>query len=508
MASTTPNAPLLNLNGIQPTGNNQNSQLNQNNMTIGQFGAPQNAGSTSSGALPPPTTNSYSQQVKAPTANLQPQSNTISSGQVQNLTTASGGVGDLTKVAPGSVFTYGGLQYTKDNTGNIVPYNAPSSTSQPTGGVNTTAPAPQTAYNPQTASPYAQTQNAGAQSNYGQTAPPGYQYNQQGQLLPVGSQAYGGDPNRSPYTSQAPSYSGLVGALANTANQPSQAFLDAQAQAKQALADLTTSRTNEANALSLNAQNPIPLEFQQGRGQILQNQYLQQQNAYAQEYAGATAQEAAATGQQGAQQSGLGAAGALAAPQLAGITNIPFNPVSGQFGQISGVAASGGQGGLQGIGNIQGQIGIGQTTAQQNAILGSAKATGDALQNLITNAGINPYGFTPLNGLVQTAANYTSNPQYQEFAGQINDFVGKIAPILGGPSGATTDYKTQLAGQILNAWASGQSIKDVISYFLNQAQKNIQGYSTGGGVTPGQTSAPQGNTQGNNGNFFGSNWFQ
>lgn len=186
----------------------------------------------------------------------------------------------------------------------------------------------------------------------------------------------------------------------------------------------------------------------------------------------------------------LQAANSLAgvtAPQAYGPTNVPFypgqgygNPAIGQFSANGSIA-----GGAQGLGNFQGQVGVGQDVAQQNAFLGSAQATGANLQKLITDNNINPQAFTPLNGAIQAAAQYTSNVPYQEFAGQISDFVTKIAPILGGPAGTTTDYKTHLASQILNSWASGQSINDVISYFLNQAKQNIQGYSQGGGATGG-----------------------
>lgn len=310
---------------------------------------------------------------------------------------------------------------------------------------------------------------------------------------PVTSQTQG---QTDPYTNTgAPSYSGLVGSLASTAAQPSQAFTQAQGTAQDALTQLEASRTNEANALALNSENPIPLEFQQGRGQVLQNQYLGQQDALSNEYNGAVGLENAATGQQGTQQSGLAGAAGLAAPQQVSPTNVPYSPTTGQYGTPAASAyGSGTSNGLQSIGNISGQIGVGQNVTQLNSQLGGAQVVGQNLQNLISQQNINPSGLSVVNGALQFGANQAGNPAYQEFQGQVNDFINSIAPILGGASGATTDYKTQLAGQVVNALASGQSINQVISYFLSQAQQKIQGLSTGGGVNSAistqQNSAP------------------
>jgi len=300
-----------------------------------------------------------------------------------------------------------------------------------------------------------------------------------------------------PYTQDTLSYGGLITDLANRSQQSGQDYQNQMAEANRYNEALKMSRTNEAKGLAGNAQNPIPLQFQHGRGQVLQSQYAQEQAALGAGYQGAANLAGQANTQQGLQLQGLSTAAGLASPQQAGPTNVPFNPLTGQYGTpAAGAYGNGTTGGLQGVGNISGQMEIGGQVAQQNSMLGSAQTTGDALKTLISQNNINPSAFTPFNGVVQTIGAYTSNEAYQKFSGQISDFVSKIAPILGGAGGNTTDYRTQLAGTILNRWASGESINNVITYFLNQAKQNIEGLKTGGGAGYGsqQSSNQQGNS--------------
>jgi hypothetical protein len=83
-------------------------------------------------------------------------------------------------------------------------------------------------------------------------------------------------------------YGQLIAALANKSTQPSPDYLQAQQQAQDFNRQLTQSKTEEASQLGANAQNPIPLEFQQGRGQVIQGQYQQQQAGLASGFAGAS----------------------------------------------------------------------------------------------------------------------------------------------------------------------------------------------------------------------------
>lgn len=79
---------------------------------------------------------------------------------------------------------------------------------------------------------------------------------------------------------------------------------------------LLKSRTNQAKGLAENAMNPIPLQFQQGRAQVLQNQYGQEQAALGAAYNAATAQQGLANTQQGLQQGALTSAINATQPQM------------------------------------------------------------------------------------------------------------------------------------------------------------------------------------------------
>lgn len=228
----------------------------------------------------------------------------------------------------------------------------------------------------------------------------------------------------------------------------------------------------------------------QSAAQVATGQQSAQQQGLAS--AGSTANTAAgaATGQQGTQQLGLGAAGALAQPSYLAPGQSPYSPTSNQYGQLAGT--QGGSGGLQGIGNISGQIGVGQNVAQLNSYLGGAQVVGNNLNDLITQNNINPTGLTYANGALQFGAQAMSNPAYQKFTGQINDFIGSLAPILG-VGGSVTDMKTRMSSQIVNALQSGSTIKDVVSYFLDQAKQKVQGLSSGGGAGVGSQSSGNSN---------------
>lgn len=268
--STTPNAPLINFGTIGKPTQPTNFKLTQGNMTV-PLATPQNNGSTTPllGTL-----------ANNPNANVSSKPTTLTPSQtLPNQPSSSSG---------------SGIDYTWHPGESTDAYNARIAAAR----ASQASPA------------------SSAQSPIQPTTQPAAQPNP--------------TANTNPYTATPPGFGGLIGTLATAASQPSPAFTDAQIQAKAALDALTQSRTNEAQQLGLNYTNPIPLEFQQGRGQVLQSQYQQQQDALAQQYAGATAQMQAATGQQAAQQSGLGAAAGLAQPVQVPYSNQFINPATGQ----------------------------------------------------------------------------------------------------------------------------------------------------------------------------------
>lgn len=223
-----------------------------------------------------------------------------------------------------------------------------------------------------------------------------------------------GTPAPQSQNSQSPTYPGLIGQIQQGASQPSQAYTDAVNKAQDVNHQLAQSRLNEAQGLANNANNPIPLEFQQGRAQVMQNQYTQQQNALAGEYQGASNLVGAANTQQGLNQSGLLGAAGLAQPQLAGFNQQSFNPLTGQFG-------SGGQSGSlpleaqNAVNTYAQQVKSGQMTRADAesrlsayGVAGTNALTQALGQDFNTNASNASAGTTQQGQQLQTAASATN----------------------------------------------------------------------------------------------------
>lgn len=134
---------------------------------------------------------------------------------------------------------------------------------------------------------------------------------------------------------------------------------------------LLKSRTNQAHGLAENAMNPIPLQFQQGRAQVLQNQYGQEQAALGAAYNAATAQQGQANTQQGLQQGAVTTALNATMPQM-------------QFGMLTNPQTGeivGGQGS-----NAQQLMGSSLQKAQQMF------ANGSSFEDAIAQSGLAQFG--------------------------------------------------------------------------------------------------------------------
>lgn len=134
---------------------------------------------------------------------------------------------------------------------------------------------------------------------------------------------------------------------------------------------LLKSRTNQAKGLAENAMNPIPLQFQQGRAQVLQNQYGQEQAALGAAYNAATAQQGQANTQQGLQQGAVTTALNATMPQM-------------QFGMLTNPQTGeiiGGQGS-----NAQQLMGSSLQKAQQMF------ANGSTFEDAIAQSGLAQFG--------------------------------------------------------------------------------------------------------------------
>lgn len=274
------------------------------------------------------------------------------------------------------------------------------------------------------------------------------------------------------------SYGGILGQLVQNASQPSAQYNQQVDQANQYNQALTRSMQNEATALGQNYSNPIPLEFQQGRGQVLQNQYGMQQQALGAGYQGASNLVNAANTQQGLQQTGLYNAAGLAAPQLSGIGSQQYyNPLTAgasgngtlpaqsqdfvnslaqqvQNGQMTRADAESrlqtyGVAGLQALNsalgsgfNTNASNASAATTGQGQQIQTAAQSTNAALDTLTTAfqslPGLDTGGIPATNSIAQWIGSQLGSQALQQYKTNLADARSQLIGVLNSSGGTPT----------------------------------------------------------------------
>lgn len=144
-----------------------------------------------------------------------------------------------------------------------------------------------------------------------------------------------------PQANPTPTFSGMLGTVAQQGSQPSAIQQYSQDIAKKSAEtynmlneQLAQSRNNQAGAEVQNRLNPIPIGDQTGREAVIRNQYLAEQNSLASRAQGATnlygpSVSAAATAQ-GQQYGAANNAASLASPVQVPYSNQVISPVTGQ----------------------------------------------------------------------------------------------------------------------------------------------------------------------------------
>ncbi len=126
------------------------------------------------------------------------------------------------------------------------------------------------------------------------------------------------------------------------------------------------------------------------------------------------------------------------------------------------------------------------TAAQQQQIANykSAQQQGQNLasqtKDLITTFGLNPSELTAANGAIQKIAKNVSSPQYQILSNYLNDISARYSQVLTPPGGSSTDTTRAVASGMLDALASGNSIKSVLDSLDTQATAVISGIPASG----------------------------
>lgn len=300
--------------------------------------------------------------------------------------------------------------------------------------------------------------------------------------------------NNAPITQpvpQTPTYPGLVTQIANQQNTPNNQIATQSAGALQTLAGnnpatsgvalgsynqaVTNKQQFESNLsdqYANNASNPIPLEFQQGRAQVIQQANAQkeaqlqqaineQQAAIGYQISGQQTQNAGysaagglANSNQGLAQGALGTAAGLSAPRQNGyvlIDSLTGQPVGGN-GATSAINQ-----GAQYDAQYQGALG---NATDQQAISG-AKNNIASLTQLINNAGLNNSGINIQNATVQQLQKNLSNSDYATLQNSLQAINAALSKVTGTPidiAQLSTSQGTSLITTINNAVQSAEGI--------------------------------------------------
>lgn len=309
----------------------------------------------------------------------------------------------------------------------------------------------------------------------------------------------------SPYTVNNGLYGQLVTGLANQGNsQYQQAASGARDQLQKMstdTSDIDMARKNLAKQIGINIgqqadirSDAIPLEFQQGRGQVLQ-QAQQQKEAQlqgilgnlltqrGQQQAGLTSAAGIAGNQQSQQQGAIGSAAGMAAPQFPSYTSAQFNPVTNSYGSVGGGQYGSGPTALSNIQSAQ------EAQTAFNNIQRDSPAIDNqfsAIANYAQQAGLT--GSSPiLTGFqARFGQNFLTNPAVIGF----NQAVTSLNQLLQAQGEAPIDPNNATMQTV-------QQAQQTVRQNLARKQSSYQQYL-------GQTGNSSGSSGGSGGTMFGS----
>jgi hypothetical protein len=238
---------------------------------------------------------------------------------------------------------------------------------------------------------------------------------------------------------------------------------------------------------------PQGLSQQAGQEGILNRLFASKQGA------AQTALSSALTSQQ-LQQQALGTAASLAAPQSYGITNAPYNPVTGQFGNMAGAS---GNGGLSSVGQTLGQLDMAQQLPQLNASYQQATGVKDSFESWIkNNKSVLPSDVNLVNKLRSWAlGGQFSDPAYPELNQFLNEYLNTITPLIGS-SGNVTNFKQAIVQDMINPSSGADSVVQQINNLHSIAGGKLLEYNNAINNQFNPQSVQTNDTNG--GNTFGS----
>lgn len=396
----------------------------------------------------------------------------------------------------------------------------------------------------------APTQNTATQTvppSTGTTASPGATPSFPGIVGSLASQG------ASPYNQSAQtSIAGTQGAAQSTYGQGLGTAGTALSQEQQALSQLQHLQSNVASGQAGIYSQAIPLQFQQGRAQALQQMYGGQEQALAGEIQGlgslygtaATQQGTGISGLnsaagtaltgQGTAQSALGTAGGLAQPQLGSIGQVPFSPttqsqgsplgapggtaadaasVAGQFQGAQAAAAAPGQAAASNINTQQtAEINALAQTYGQNApaayqlnnSLNNIQSLGALTLQTAAGGNINPLTVQAGNQTIADFRRQLGSPSQAAFDSNMANFQSSLTGIYADQSGAIPTQVTAWGQAIANGSMPLSQLQAIYSQAIQEGGLRLGNLkSTTGAAYSGLQNSPASGGSGSTGSGFG-----
>ncbi len=310
-------------------------------------------------------------------------------------------------------------------------------------------------------------------------------------------------------------YQGLVG----QSQAPSQAYLDAQAEAKRISDQETANAADYAHKTNNIAGTAGFLTQQNGEQGLLNNQYNTVQGALTNQYAGATNRLGAANTQQSLQVQAGTAANTAAQTQAARATGanesvqgatapqygVQPGTLVGQPGQPNGGIDQGYLGGITAPANIKSAQDF---TTQINTTQKSVDTLNNLASQIVPNMGTT--GFNPTSSPIgnQTFSQYFTEKNPAAKAGLVaglGEIKNQISNVIASATGLTPSGVTAVADTYDLTNLNPQQLNDFLQYInqyaqsnIDAAQKGVDRIKSGGSVTsnPGLLPAPTANNTG------------
>lgn len=314
-----------------------------------------------------------------------------------------------------------------------------------------------------------------------------------------------------PYSVNKGLYGQLVTGLANQGNSQ---YQNAASSARDQLQNMSTdtndidvARKNLAKQIGIDTDaqaairsQAIPLEFQQGRSQVLQ-QAQQQKEAQlqgllgnlltqrGQQQSGLASAAGIANSQQSQQQGALGSAAGFAAPQFPGYTSSQYNPVTNEYSTVGGGQYGSGPAAVSNIQSIQ------DAQTAKNNIQRDMPAIDNqfsAIANYAQQAGLT--GGSPILAGFKNrfGSNFATNPAVIGF----NQAISSLNQLLQAQGEAPIDPNSATMQTI-------QQAQQTVRSNLQRKQSSYESYLTNGGTSTNNGKSSTGSSSGyKNGGAF------